>query len=187
MSTITAINKVNSHGALNNRNLILIAVGLLVLMLTVIAAVSMTSPAAKPFDDTAYRLYRQGEWVSVPVSNAEAYQIFRRGEVASPVSHAEAYQIFRSGEVTSPLSSAEAYQLYRQGEWTSVEAAAADLSTYHLSERDLINPNAGMAIYLQSERTLIDPQAGLAAYFASERNSIPVSFTQYQLSEWFGK
>ena len=169
MSTISAINKVNSHTVLNNRNRVRVAAALLVLMLTVIAAVSVTSPAANPFDTSAYRLYRQGEWVSAPVSNAEAYQIFR------------------SGEVTSPLSSAEAYQLFRQGEWTSVEAAAADLSTYHLSERALIDPNAGMAIYLESERSLIDPQAGLAAYFASERTSVPAPFTRYQLSEWFGK
>jgi hypothetical protein len=187
MSTITAINKVSSQSVLNNRNLILIGAAVLILMLTVIAAVSVASPAANPFDASAYQLYRQGEWISVPVSYAEGYQIFRRGEVASPVSHAEAYQIFRSVEVTSPVSSAEAYQLYRQGEWTSVEVAAADLSTYHLSERALIDPNAGMAIYLESERTLIDPQAGLAAYFASERTSVPAPFTRYQLSEWFGK
>jgi len=168
MSTTTAIKKVNSHSVLNNRNLVLIA-SLLVLMLTAIAAVSVTSPAAKPFDASAYQIYRQGEWVSRPLSRAEVYQIFRRGEVISPA------------------NPAKAYQLYRQGEWASVEIPAVDLSAYHQSERALVDPNAGLAIYLQSERTFVDPQAGLAAYFESERTSRPAHFTPYQLSEWFGK
>jgi len=47
--------------------------------------------------------------------------------------------------------------------------------------------NAGFSIYLLSERTLVDPQAGMAAYFNSERTSIPVLFTKYQRSEWFGE
>ena len=118
--------------------------------------------------------YRQSEWLSVPIrlSNAEAYQIFRRGEVASPLSHAEAYHLFRLGE------------------WVSVNVPASlgvDMTAYHLSERTLTDPKAGLAMYLLSERTLVDPQAGMATYFNSERTSFPVLFTKYQFSEWFSK
>jgi hypothetical protein len=64
---------------------------------------------------------------------------------------------------------------------------SADLTAYHLSERTLVDPNAGLAIYLQSEHTLVDPQAGLAIYQQSKRTSVPVRFNKYQRSEWFGK
>jgi len=47
--------------------------------------------------------------------------------------------------------------------------------------------NAGFSIYLLSERTFVDPQAGMATYLASERTSLPVRFTPYQRSEWFGE
>ena len=79
------------------------------------------------------------------------------------------------------------YQVYRQSEWASVPVPAVDLSAYLQSERTLVDPNAGMAIYQHSERTLTDPQAGMAIYQHSERTRIPVPFTKYQLSEWFGK
>lgn len=85
------------------------------------------------------------------------------------------------------MNPAKAYQLYCQGEWTSVEVPVADHSAYHLSEQALIDPNDGIAIYQLSERTLLDPRAGLDAYFESERTRIPVRFTPYQLSEWFGE
>jgi hypothetical protein len=169
MSTITVTQKSKPLSIFDNRTLSLIVLAALVTVLVTIMTISAASPALETFDYNAYMLHRRGEWVSAPVSSAEAYQIFRQGEVASPVSNAEAYH------------------LYRQGEWASVEVAAVDLSAYHSSERALIDPNAGLAIYLQSERTLVDAQAGLAAYFESERTSIPVSFTQHQLSEWFGK
>ncbi len=44
-------------------------------------------------------------------------------------------------------------------------------------------------IYLVSERTFVDAQASIAAYpyLNSERTSVPVNFTKYQRSEWFGK
>jgi hypothetical protein len=129
------------------------------------------SPAilARHLNYRAYTLYRQGEWLSVPAKHADAYQIFRRGEVASPVTNAEAYL------------------RYRRGEWSSVVLPAVDLTAYHLSERSLIAPNAGLATYHRSERTFVDTQTGMATYHVSERTRIPVRFTRHQLSEWFGR
>ena len=186
MSTISVAQKSKSLNILDNRNISLMILAALVTVLVAVVTISVASSASKAFDLNAYKLYRQGEWLSAPVSNAEAYQIFRLGEV------------------TSPMSNADAYMLYRQGEWNSVAIPAVDLSAYQLSERTLIDPNAGLSVYHLSERSLVDPQAGmaiyhssertlsvpqvdLAAYSTSERTLIPVQFNQYQLSEWFGQ
>lgn len=166
MSSITVTHKTKTLSILDNRNLSLVILAALVGMLVTVVAVSAGSPAAEPFDHNAYRLYRQGEWVSVPVSSAQAYQIFRHGEVASPGNPAEAYRIFRVGE------------------WAVADAI--DLSAYQQSERTLLDPNARLAVYQLSERTLVDPQAGFRQYLLSERTRTP-SFTKYQRSEWFGK
>jgi hypothetical protein len=100
-----------------------------------------------------------------------AYRQYRLGEWASiPVhySMSDAYLAYRGAEVISSLPSTQAYQLFRLGE---VQAAtAANLAAYHSSERTLVDSQAGMAIYLQSERT-----------------SLPMRFTTYQRSEWFGE
>jgi len=193
MSTISQTPKVNAARTLNIRPVNLLIVAALVLGVVAIFA-STASPAAKPVDRSAYMLYRQGEWLSMPisVSNAEAYQIFRRGEVISPLSNAQAYELFRKGEVAfvPSLTNAEAYQIFRLGEWASVTIPAAtglDLTAYHLSERTLVDANSNFAEYLLSEHTLTDPQAGMAIYLNSERTSVPVHFTQYQRSEWFGE
>jgi hypothetical protein len=73
-----------------------------------------------------------------------------------------------------------------------VEAEARALREYWLGERygqtpAILSPVEGMEQYHQSERTFVDPQAGMAIYHTSERTRIPVRFTRYQLSEWFGK
>jgi hypothetical protein len=167
MSSISVTQKSKTISILDNRNIGLIILAALVTMLMAVVAVSAASPATQPFDYNAYMLHRQGEWVSVPVSSADAYQIFRSGEVASPVNNAEAYRIFR------------------QGEWAAVPAS--DLSAYLQSERTLVDPTAGLAIYQLSERTLVDPQAGMVVYHNSERTHIPVRFNKYQRSEWFGE
>jgi hypothetical protein len=120
---------------LTDRNL-LIVLAALAALIVVLALALKTDPAATSFDYKAYMLHRQGEWVSVPVTYS-----------------AEAYRIFRSGEVVSPVSNAQAYQLYRQGEWASVMHPAADLSAYHLSERTFVEAPSGFEIYRQSERT----------------------------------
>ena len=189
MSTISQTPKINTARNLNINivNLFVIA-ALLVTFIAIFNAVA-GSPAAKLADHTAYMLYRQGEWLSVPISNQAGYQIFRRGEVVSPVSNVEAYQTFRQGEVESVpnLTNTEAYQLFRLGEWSSVSIPAVDLSAYRLSERTLTDPNAGLEMFHLSERTLTNPQAGLATYFNSERTLVPAPFTQFQLSEWFGQ
>jgi hypothetical protein len=122
-----------------------------------------------------------------------ALMIIFTNSVDRPVANSlneQAYMIHRQGEWVSvpiPVDMAEAYRIYHQSEWASVSIAPVDLSAYHLSERTLIDPNAGLAIYLQSERTYVDPQAGLAIYQQSERTSFPVRFNQYQRSEWFGE
>jgi hypothetical protein len=165
MSSITVTHKTLS--ILDNRNVSLIILAALVAVLVTIVAVVAASPAAEPFDHNAYRLYRQGEWVSPPLSSAVAYQIFRRDEVTSPVNPAEAYRIFRLGE------------------WAG--ANPVDLSAYRQSEHTLVNPNAGLSIYQLSERTLVNPLAGMAIYHSSERTRVPMRLNEYQRSEWFGE
>jgi hypothetical protein len=156
---------------MSNRRLMAFVGSALVAILVAIGIAANASPAANAFDYNAYMLHRQGEWVSVPI----------------PVDIAEAYRIYRQGEVTSPVSNAEAYLIHRQGEWASVAISPVDLTAYYLSERTLVDPNAGLAIYQQSERTFVDPQTGLAIYQQSERTSVPVRFNKYQRSEWFGE
>ena len=132
MSTILQTTKVNTPRTLNRRYLNLLMAGVLIVTLAAIFTGMAGSPAAGPMDNSAYMIYRQGEWISVPIH----------------------------------VRSAEAY---------------------HLSERTLVDPQAGLPIYLLSERTLIDPRVDVAAYFNSERTSVPVRFNEYQLSEWFGQ
>ena len=189
MSTISQTPKMNTARTLNINNINLFIIAALLVTFIVIFNAVAGSSAAKSVDHTAYMLYRQGEWLSAPIGNQAAYQIFRRGEVVSPVSNVEAYQTFRQGEVGSVpnLTNAEAYQLFRLGEWSSVSIPAVDLTAYRLSERNMTDPNAGLTMFHLSERTLTDPQAGLSTYFESERTSIPVHFTPYQISEWFGE
>jgi hypothetical protein len=172
MSSILQTPKTSIIRLLNDRNLMsLFILAALVVTLMVIFTSAVDRPAANSINDQAYMIHRQGEWVSVPI----------------PVDSAEAYRIYHQEEVTSPVTNAEAYLIHRQGEWASVAIPAVDLTVYHLSERTLVDPNAGLAIYLQSERTLVDPQAGMAIYQHSERTSVPVRFNKYQRSEWFGK
>jgi hypothetical protein len=86
----------------------------------------------------------------------------------------------------APLS-ANAFPEYRQSEWNSIAAPVTDVSgleMYRQSERTLIPAQASLMTYHLSERTLVNP---LTEYLASERTSIPVQFTAYQISEWFGK
>jgi hypothetical protein len=171
MSTISQTHNMKNVRLIDNRVQTLLLGAAVIAILAVIFVNVAFSSAAVSMNDNAYRLYRQGEWAFVPFTPAQAYQIFRRGEVASPV------------------SSAEAYQIYRQGEWASasIPVTAGDLSAYHLSERTMVKALSGLDIYHLSERTLVDPQAGLAIYHNSERTSLPVQFNPYQRSEWFGE
>ena len=213
MATVSQTPKIDVALPLNETVLRLlgIAASIVALVLIIVAGTSAV-PAARPFDTNGYMLYRQGEWVSVPItiSNAEGYRIFRLGEVVSPLTPAEAYQLFRDGEVTSPIimTNGEAYFLYRKGEWVSIPAPAVDLTAYfesertltgaqtdlaayHESERTLIGSQTDMAAYHLSERTLVDPATDMTAYLNSERVLVPVrnldQFNTYQRSEWFGE
>ena len=154
MSTISQTPSIKTSRLIDPRIQSLLLAATVIAMLAVIFINLPLSQSALSMEANAYRLYRQGEWASVPFTPAQAYQIFRRGEV------------------TSPVSSAEAYRIYHQSEWASagIPVTAGDLSAYHLSER-----------------TLIDPQAGLTIYLNSERTRVPVLFTPYQQSEWFGQ
>lgn len=118
MSTVSQTPKIKTARTLNVRNANLLVIAALVVAIVVFFTSVAGSPAAKPIDHSAYMLYRQGEWLSVPIP----------------------------------------------------PSVAIDMNAYHLSER-----------------TLIDPQAGMATFLNSERTSVPVRFTKYQLSEWFGK
>lgn len=171
MSTILQTPKIKTPRLADARTQSLFLAAAVIAMLAVIFANVAVSSKAGSMDVNAFQLYRQGEWVSVPFTPAQAYQIFRRGEVVSPVTSAEAYQIFR------------------QGEWASarIPVTGGDLSAYHLSERTLVNPAAGLEIYQLSERTMVDPQVGMATYHNSERTRLPVQFNPYQRSEWFGE
>jgi hypothetical protein len=166
MSTISQTPNVKNTRLFDNRIQFVLLAAAVIAMLAVMFNNVLVSQGAASLSSNAYRLYRQGEWVSVPFTPVQAYQIFRRDEV------------------TSPASSVEAYQIFRQGEWASV---AIDLTSYHLSERTLLNAQAGMAAYHLGERTLIDSQTGLAIYLNSERTRVPIPFTLYQQSEWFGQ
>lgn len=171
MSTISQTPTIKTNRLFDNRiQFLLLAVAVIAILAMIFNNVSVSSEAGST-DVNAFQLYRQGEWVSVPFTPVQAYQIFRWGEVASPV------------------SSAEGYQIYRQGEWVAVgiPVTAGDLSIYYLSERTFVDAQAGFAAYQQSERTFTDPQAGLALYLSSERTTVPVRFTIYQQSEWFGQ
>jgi hypothetical protein len=172
MSSTLQTPKISTIRLLNDRNLMSqFILAALAVTFMVIFTYAVDRSAANSINDQAYMIHRQGEWVSVPIS----------------IDSAEAYRIYRQGEVTSPVSNAEAYLIHRQGEWASVALPVVALTAYHLSERTLVDPNAGLAIYLQSEHNLVDPQAGLAIYQQSERTRVPVRFTKYQLSEWFGE
>lgn len=166
MSTISQTPRIKTTGLFDNRIQFLLGAAAVIAMLAVIFISIVVSRDGASLGANAYRLYRQGEWVSVPFTPAQAYQIFRLGEVAS--------------------SSTEAYRIYRQGEWAS-NSTSADMSTYHLSERTMVNTQADLSTYQLSERTWMDAQAGLALYLSSERTSVPVRFTPYQQSEWFGQ
>ena len=173
MSTLSQTPRIKFVRIPENRVLsLLVVAACLAVMAALITSVPVPNTAGS-FDQNAYNLYRQGEWLSMPVH----------------FSAAKSYHIFRLGEVASPVTSAEAYQIYRQGEWASaaIPVTAGDLSAYHLSERSLVNPSAGIEIYQLSERTMVDPQTGMAIYHSSERTSLPVQFNPYQRSEWFGE
>jgi hypothetical protein len=171
MSTILQTPKMKNARLIDIRVQALLLAAAVIAMLAVIFANVAVSSEAGSMDVNAFQLYRQDEWASVPFTPAQAYQIFRRGEVASPASSAEAYQIFR------------------QGEWASarIPVTAGNLSAYHLSERTLMDTQAGLAAYQLSERSLLDPQADMAIYQLSERTRHPVQFSPYQRSEWFGE
>jgi len=173
MSTISQTPRIKVVRISENRVLNLIVAAACLAMMAALIASAAVSNTAGSFDQNAYNLYRQGEWLSVPVH----------------FSAAKAYQIFRLGEVASSVTPAEGYQIYRQGEWASasIPVTASDLSAYHLSERTMVEALSGLDIYHLSERTLVDPQAGLAIYHNSERTSLPVQFNPYQRSEWFGE
>jgi len=90
-----------------------------------------------------------------------------------------AYLIHRQGEwlsVPIRLSNAEAYQIFRRGEVASVPVLT-NSEAYHLFR---LGEWASVNI---PEIAVVD----MTTYHRSERTSIPVLFTKYQRSEWFGK
>lgn len=159
-----------------NRNINFLLVAVLGVMLIVTFAIiaSATAPTSRTANNQQSLAENKGDSAIKPLS-ADAFPQYRQSEWT--------YVPLRA-------SLEDALAAYHRSEWSSVAIPVTDMSgleVYHRSERTLVDPNAGLAIYQLSERTLIDPQAGLATYFESERTSIPVNFTTYQLSEWFGQ
>jgi hypothetical protein len=197
MSTISQTPKINTARTLDARNATLLIIAALAVALVAVFANRIASGSSKPVDASAYMLYRQSEWLSVPIpsSHTEAYQIFRQAEVTSPVSNAQAYQLFRRVEITSVpvVTNAEAYRLFRISETISVPVVT-NAEAYHLfrlGEWVSVNAPAGtaldLAVYHSSERTLVVPLTGMEIYLTSEHTSIPARFGPYQRSEWFGR
>ena len=149
-------------------------------------AENIDNVALAPLSADAFPQYRQSEWHSsaVPLTGVSGLETYRQSErtlIPAQVG-LMAYQLSER-TLVNPLGE------YLASERTLSPIVNVDLSSYHLSERTmteavLVN---NFAEYFASERTLVDPQAGLATYFESERTSVPVQFTQYQISEWFGK
>ena len=142
--------------------------------------------ALEPISADAFPQYHQSEWhsVAVPVTGVSGVEIYHQSERMLIPAQAGlmAYQLSER-TLVNPLAD------YLASERTLSPIVNADFSSYHLSERTMIEATIvnTFAEYLASERTLVDPQAGMATYFESERTSIPVQFTPYQVSEWFGE
>ena len=142
--------------------------------------------AILPLAADAFPQYRQSEWHSSAISltGVSGLEIYRQSEQTLIPAEAGlmAYHLSER-TLVNPLAE------YLASERTLSPIVSTDFSSYHLSERTMTEPIAiiDLSQYLASERTLVDPMAGLSTYFESERGSIPVQFTQYQLSEWFGR
>jgi hypothetical protein len=90
---------------------------------------------------------------------------------------------------SSSWTDTAAYRIFRRGEWAVVEPT--DRSSYHQSERTLVDSDAGLAIYHESERSRISTLVDMTTYYQSERTLLPSRdlsrFSKYQSSEWFGE
>jgi hypothetical protein len=192
----------------HNRNIDLFIAGGLVLALVAVAAFAIASSATvttsvapnmpqnvtgnkvniavAPLSANAFPQYRQSEWhsMSVPVTGVSGSEIYQQSERTLIPAEAGLMTYHLSERtLVNPLAE------YLASERTLSPIVSTDLSSYLLSERTMTEAASvnTFAEYFASERTLVDPLAGLATYFESERTSIPVNFTTYQLSEWFGK
>ena len=142
--------------------------------------------ALAPLSADAFPGYRQSEWqsVAVPVTGPSSLDAYHQSE-RTLISADAGLMTYHLSERTlvDPLTE------YLASERTLSPIVNADFSQYHLSERTMTEAATvnTFAEYFASERTLVDPLAGMATYFESERTSIPVQFTPYQISEWFGQ
>ena len=142
--------------------------------------------ALAPLSAEAFPQYRQGEWNSIaaPVTGVSGLGMYRQSErTLIPAEAGLATYHLSERTLVNPFAD------YQASERALSPIVNVDLSSYHLSERTMTKATAinDLSGYFASERTLIDPQAGMASYFNSERTSVPVQFTPYQISEWFGK
>lgn len=142
--------------------------------------------ALVPLSADAFPQYHRSEWQSsaVPVTGFSSLEIYHQSEQTLIPAQAGLinYQLSER-TLVDPLAE------YLSSERTLSPIVSPDLSSYYLNERTMteIASTNTFAEYFASERTLVDPLAGLATYFESERTSVPVQFTPYQISEWFGK
>ena len=142
--------------------------------------------ALAPLSADDFPQYRQSEWHSgaIPVNSISGLEAYHQSERTLIPTQAGLMAYHLSEQtLVNPLAE------YLVSERTLSPSVTADLSSYHLSERTITEAASTntFAEYFASERILVDPQASLATYFESERTRILIQFTQYQISEWFGK
>ncbi len=145
--------------------------------------------------------------IALGIATIVAFAAILSSQATIPAVNNPAPDVEARENVTLVPLSAEAFPQYRQSEWASSVLPATgvnDAEAYHLSERTMIPTQTGLTVYhlsewtmfpvlvsfssyLESERTLVEVPDGMTIYLNSERTRVPVLFTKYQLSEWFGE
>jgi hypothetical protein len=148
------------------------------------AAEDANQVAAVTLSADEFPAYRESEWhsVLVPETGVNGQDVYRQSERTLIPAQAGlmAYHLSER-TLVDPLAE------YLASERTLSPIMTADFSSYHLSEWTMVPVQVDFSSYLESERTLLEAPDGMTIYLTSERTGIPVRFTPYQLSEWFGK
>ena len=142
--------------------------------------------AFAPLSAHAFPQYRQSEWhaVAVPVTGVSGVESYPQSERTLIPAQAGLLAYYLSERtLVNPFAE------YLASERTLSPIVNADFSQYQLSERTMTGSVAinDLSQYFASERALVDTLPGWAIYLESERTSVPVQFTPYQISQWFGK
>lgn len=170
-----------------NRSLnLFIVVGLAVAL---IAAIVLASPASIDVPAVPQNAAEDQRQIALAPLAADAFPAYRESEwhaSAAAVTGVDGMDIYRLSERTLVDPFAE-YHASERGLVGIPVTGVTDAEAYYSSERTLIPVMVDFSGYLESERTLVDVPDGMTIYRTSEWTVIPVRFTPYQLSEWFGK